>query len=391
MYSIFNKGITVNRSILFFLFVVATFSSCKDKQEVDSNIDGVLRHGQGYWLYLEELGVQETLLIDSVQLTENGKFHFGVKLKENPQFYFLRLQSNEYIRLLVDKGENIDIQANALHMSRTYVVSNSPGSRLLWELKKMTDQSYSIRDSIYLEYRSQSSGSKSMNAKTDSILKGIYHDYYSLMLAFVDENPKSLATIFALYAQFDDQAVLDFEYDFATFKKVALSLVDTYPESTHAQALMERVESKDKKEDYRESRERLLKVGSRFPQIQSTDLHGLPFSLNEVEGAVSIVYFWQSTNADSWHLHAELKKIWSHYESKGITILGVAMEKDKLQWKNTVALDQLEWAHIIADPKMQDDYNLKTLPRVFILDAEKKILYKDVPKDSLSVYVAKHY
>ena len=58
------------------------------------------------------------------------------------------------------------------------------------------------------------------------------------------------------------------------------------------------------------------------------------------------------------------------------------MDKDEAKWKEAIAKDKLAWAHI-SNLKFWEDpiakqYNVKSIPATFILDASGKIVAKDL-------------
>ena len=110
-------------------------------------IKGKLTNTKKDSIYLEELTSKQMIGVDSAVVSEEGEFYFKVKPKEIG-FYILKLRKNNFITLLIDNGETVEIVADAKQLLKTYTVSGSKGSELIKELDDHLQLNYIKVDSL---------------------------------------------------------------------------------------------------------------------------------------------------------------------------------------------------------------------------------------------------
>lgn len=126
-----------------------------------------------------------------------------------------------------------------------------------------------------------------------------------------------------------------------------------------------------------------LFTGKKAPDIRLFDRQNNPVSLYEIEAPCTILVFWLP---DCSHCKRELpllKQIYSRYKQNGLKVMSVCGKMaDELPacWEFNDSREMPgEWFSV-ADPQrcsgMTSLYNLRTYPRIFVLDAEKNIVYK---------------
>ena len=74
------------------------------------------------------------------------------------------------------------------------------------------------------------------------------------------------------------------------------------------------------------------------------------------------------------------------------TLRSVSLDADSKEWITGIAVDQLTWPQI-SNLKQWDDpiakkYNITTIPATFVLDADGKIVAKDIKGEELRKKVA---
>ena len=121
------------------------FLSCKKENQF--SITGRVTHANQDVIYLEELKVSSTELIDSAKINSDGKFELKAHTSI-PTFYLLKLSDNNFVTLLIDSAESVIFSADAIDFSRDYLVEGSPGSKQVQELKNKLDDTKQKLDSI---------------------------------------------------------------------------------------------------------------------------------------------------------------------------------------------------------------------------------------------------
>ena len=75
-------------------------------------ISGKITNSEGKYLFLDGLKVASSIPIDSVKIKKDGSFEFTGKIKY-PNFYLLRLSEKNFVTLLVDTAEKINVYGDA--------------------------------------------------------------------------------------------------------------------------------------------------------------------------------------------------------------------------------------------------------------------------------------
>ena len=136
------------------VIVVLIFAGCGGNKADEKSfvVKGNLSNAKKDSIYLKELTVSTMNTVDSAVVSEDGDFYFNVQPKEIG-FYVLMLNKNNFITLLIDKGETVEITGDARQLLQSYKVSGSKGSELIWELNKHKKENLAKVDSLGLIYK----------------------------------------------------------------------------------------------------------------------------------------------------------------------------------------------------------------------------------------------
>jgi thiol-disulfide isomerase/thioredoxin len=81
-----------------------------------------------------------------------------------------------------------------------------------------------------------------------------------------------------------------------------------------------------------------------------------------------------------------LKQVFDKYQAKGITIFSLASMAEREKWLAFGTKYGIEWTDVI-DPALESKYNEKyhidITPEIYILDKNKKIIYKNLKANQL--------
>ncbi|MFA5782161.1 MAG: TlpA disulfide reductase family protein [Bacteroidales bacterium] len=342
-------------------------------------------------IYLKELTVKEMVSIDSSVVSEEGEFYFKVKPKEIG-FYILKLKKNNFLTLLINKGETVEIIADAKQLLKTYIISGSKGSELIKELNDHLQANYTKVDSLSRIYN-DSKGSTDIlkiKASLDSTYKEIFFDQKNFLKNFIDKNAGSLACLIAIYQQFGRELLFNVndKTDFAYFEKLDKALITAYPDNQHSQDLHKRVAEIKRMEAEKQLAENKLDVGFKAPDFKLETPDGKSVSLSSFKGKFVLIDFWASWCAPCRQENPKMIKLYKQYKDKDFTILGVSLDRDKDSWINAIKTDKLIWTQI-SDLKYWDSpvaklYNVRTIPYSILIDKEGKILAKGLRGEKLA-------
>src|ERR1035437_51014 len=119
------------KRILYLLALVFIFSGCKDKGKFA--VSGVIKDSKEKYIYLSRIEVNTPILIDSAKISKKGSFRIKIKTT-GADFYQLGFSSTNFITLLAEPGEKINVSFNSKNLFENYVVNGSSGSQKLQTL-----------------------------------------------------------------------------------------------------------------------------------------------------------------------------------------------------------------------------------------------------------------
>lgn len=211
-------------------------------------IEGTLANAADKMLYIEEITPDNgPRFVDSILCDARGCFKYEGTMQYQT-FYNLHGSLYDYIVLLPRDGEVIEMSGDANDLGRTYMVKGSPESQLMWQIQSYINQSnvaiqeLAQRDAENRKNLNEADFAKA-HAATDSLFLAERQTTYRMMLNFIDDNPGSLSTLYALDAPFNHTMRLFYqENDFDIFEQVLQGLEEKCPDNPHTQYYRTRVE-----------------------------------------------------------------------------------------------------------------------------------------------------
>lgn len=228
---------------------IVVLCSCGNKSSF--TISGTLTEGAGKTIYIEEMTPKDgRLFIDSVKLDSKGSFKFSYEMPYNT-FYTVNCSEVDYIVLLPQGGEKIEISGQYGKLARTYEVKGSPESHLLWQIQDYNNDVMGPIQEIVIADRYNHDNLDSLEYKkakkvTDSLFADVWNMQRVRFSKFITDNAGSLATLIALYTPFNGKLfVVRPVEDFEVYEQVADGL-ENDPENgqnPHTQHFRTTVES----------------------------------------------------------------------------------------------------------------------------------------------------
>jgi peroxiredoxin len=375
---------------VFFLFVMLfAFYGCnREKQFV---IQGELKNPKQPYIFLAEMNLTETRVIDSAKIDDDGFFRFRHKTS-NPGFFQVMFDQNNFILLLAEPGQRIRIIANGLTLNDNYTVEGSEGSS---QVKILTDHLSDTRKTLdSIEYVINSNVGKKgfdtlykrLNEKYIQTIK----DQRNFSIRFIIEHLRSLAGIIALYQQINDSTyVLNQNRDLQFVNLLSDTLKKYYPNSEPVRILCnDRVKLNNAYNMLKLESLKRNAVQRPFPEIALPGANGDTIELSQVKGKAILVNFWSPLNSDCLVVLKSLKELYSVYKKKGFEIYNIALTEKKSDWKSFVSENNLPGKNVI-DVNAENAsclrlYNIGSLPASFLIGPEKEIAGKNLFGENLN-------
>lgn len=369
--------------IAWILIVALAVVACSDD---NFTIAGKITNSETSIIYLEKLEVNGTTMpYDSSKIDNKGHF----KLKGNvayPTFFYLKLNKQKLVTLLIDSMENISFSADYINFSKDYHVDGSIGSQKVEELNNNLARTNTKIDSIRSLITNSVTDRNFIEQRDKwlSEIKAIYTDQSEFSKNFIAKNPFSLASVLAIYQRFNDGSYVI--QDLQTMKMAASALHSMYPNSVHAQALYRDTEKLVKDIRSQEVKEFINKYGTNSPDIVLPDTKGKSIKLSSLRGKYVLLQFWSVYDRSSRIQNAVLKENYQRFNPKGFEIYQVSIDTVQTAWKQAVIDDGLNWANV-GDMKGSlnalSTYNITKIPANYLLDKEGTIIAKDIKGPAL--------
>lgn len=104
--------------------------------------------------------------------------------------------------------------------------------------------------------------------------------------------------------------------------------------------------------------------------------------LSEVQSNVTILYFWDSECGHCRKETPRLKALYDEYKDKGVEVVAITLENEFTSWKKYIEEHDLNWINGYESdferPNFLWYYYIPSTPKKLILDADKKIIAKNL-------------
>src|SRR3990172_7508384 len=345
-------------------------SACATQHPDGFEIKGKLTNAKSQTIYLEELTPTAVSVKDSVVLDENGEFTFSGKIPEIA-FYRLRLAQNNFINMVLDTIDEVQITADAENLYYTYKIEGSENNLLLYELNAYAVKFAGKIDSLKGVLQSYQSSPKidSVNYVLNNEYNRMVADKFNFTKGFIDKNFHSLVALAAIEQ-------LDPNNDLPYYLKVDEALSAAYPNSQYVKNFHTRV-----------SQLTQLAPGSEAPAIVLNDPGDVPIALSSFRGKVVLIDFWASWCKPCRIENPNVVRLYNKYHDKGFEIYGVSLDRDKTAWVKAINDDGLEWVHVsdlmFWNSPVAKLYDIKAIPETYLLDEKGIIIAKNLRGEEL--------
>ena len=366
------------KRIIFLLTLVIIITGCNHKNQF--SVNGVIKDSKTKYIYLNKLDVDTPILIDSAKISRKGSFRFKVKAT-GPDFYQLGFSTTNFITLLAEPEERINLLFNGKDLFENYSVKGSAGSAKLHVLDLFLAETKRKLDSLSTLYTkaSHEPGFDVRGPLLDAEFKDLVKAQRKNNIVFIINNINSLASIKALYQKINPQTyVLYDQHDLQYLKIVSDSLTRHYPNSKQVQAL-----ARDFKKELNQMLfSQIEQISKNLPNTvldpDLVNIAGKRVSLSSLKGKYVLLTFWSAQSKDCIEENLQLKEFYKLYNKKGFEIYQINLDENEELWRAAVRFDELPWINTREDnpkdPKNALLFNVKTLPANYLFDKESKII-----------------
>jgi thiol-disulfide isomerase/thioredoxin len=383
----------MNKKLILFIFTAMIFAGCRNNNVTISGT--LLEHNKGDYIFLDELRSNDLTTVDSMMISDDGQFNFEKDIK-SPAFYLIKTKQDNFLTMLLQPGEDINITAWADSLNLPVTISGSKGTESMVEYNRTLKTSinkFTGLNEIYM----QNEGSPNLPSvieMLDSMAQSYLNEINEYTKNYIDENISSLVSLVALYQQVAPSVyILNPTRDLSYFVKVDSSLFSLYPDYEPVITLNQQV--KDLVASLKPGTviAPVSAEGSEAPEITLPSPEGDTIKLSSTRGSVVLLDFWASWCAPCRHENPNLVKAYDLYHNKGFQIYQVSLDKTKDAWVKGIKDDKLgKWIHV-SDVQYWNSvvvplYNIESIPSNLLLDKQGRIIASNLRGEQLQIKLA---
>lgn len=372
---------------IFLLLATAIFmASCNNLADNEYEIAGTVDPSvNGKNVILEKMGgMMGFTAIDTVKV-EDGKFLFKGTATE-PSLHFIQVEGVQgKAEIILEEGSiDVDVDKDSIFKTKQSGTYNNDKLREYYN-----DINQVRRKMISFQQKNQPAMTEAYKINDTVVMNRLNKGYEAIAqemqdnsAKFVENNPKAYISVLLL-KQIASMGKTPFDKVKKNYDKLDADLKKTEA----GKELGELITNMQKEAESKAN----VEVGATAPDFSAPNPDGTTVSLKESLGKVTIIDFWASWCKPCRMENPNVVAMYNELHSKGLNIIGVSLDKEAAAWKEAIAADKLTWNHV-SNLKFWEDpiavqYGIKSIPAVFVLDANGKIVAKDLRGDALKAKV----
>lgn len=133
-------------------------------------------------------------------------------------------------------------------------------------------------------------------------------------------------------------------------------------------------------------------IGSPAPKFSGPTPTGENLALESIQGKVTLIDFWAAWCRPCRAENPNIVAVYNKYKEKGLSVIGVSLDKNKEEWEKAILEDGLTWNHVSNLQRFDDPiaklYQINAIPAAFLLDENGVIIAKDLRGENLEKKIA---
>lgn len=370
------------KKLLISVLAIVTLFSCSRKDQM--KISGEIQNAGKQKVYLEQLNVDQSIVVDSTETNRKGQFSFK-KQVTSPTFYNVRIGKNTFVTLVGEPDTHIQLRGNLENLNNDYWVDGSEGSLWLKMLNYQINRTKHTMDSLRNAYNALPEGNAydSIRNRLSAEWDTVTTRQIKFSKDFVLKHAVSPASYYALYQKFDnDNFILTPEENLHSYKIVASALKAMYPESQYTRAILKHLDLIQKNNNILRLQQLIANSETMLPEIKLPDSEGDTIALSSLRGKFVVLDFSVLGGADGRAYTAEMKKVYDKFRNKGVRIYQVCLDQNRLLWQRLVKQYGITWDCVWDADALQSRiarrWNVRTVPANFIINPQYEIVGKDL-------------
>lgn len=358
------------------LLLCLAFVACKDKSKftVTGKIENAAPKSK---VYLFSMIKNNAVAIDSTVLSDKGEFKFS-QTTDGVNFFKVGANPNEYM-IIAKNGDDIKLEADLADKNMDYKLSGADEADKLQELNvnknRFTAKMAEIQKQFEEQVEAQPQNREAIANQMRPALMQETQGLVDFILKFANDNPKSLASFYAI----NSLNPSDYEKEFIAYSDKIKSTFNNNAAVTEFLVRMAKLKS--------------VQVGQVAPGFSMKTVDGKSVSLSDFKGKYVLLDFWASWCMPCRQENPNVVKAYYKFKDRNFTILSVSLDKDPAAWKQAIAADKLTWTHASELSDFEGPtvrlYQVEAIPSSFIIDPTGKIVAKNLRGEQLDEFLKK--
>lgn len=134
-------------------------------------------------------------------------------------------------------------------------------------------------------------------------------------------------------------------------------------------------------------------IGSKAPELYLVDTLNQPFYLEQIAEPFILLYFYDPDCGHCKKKTPVLVEAYDEFRELGVEVVAVSTVTDTGRWKEYIRETNMEFINL-ADPSFQSNfrvyYDLRSTPKLYLLDQQRKIVAKQLEIEDLMSFVKRY-
>lgn len=347
------------------LLLALALTGCNSNPDgftINGAVSGDLENGTA--VYLKKVNEQNQPVDVDTATVDNGAFSFNGKAAL-PELHYLFIDDTRgNIPVILEKGTiEVSTQKDSLAFA---TIEGTPQNDLFADF---------LESSRALSRRalSMNEDMRDASARRDTVnMNSLREEYFELQeeakdfeLNYAKEHPEALISVLII-----DKVLTTGALPQSEVKELYEALTEEIKNTKAGVKLKEKLEKADN-----------ASIGSKAPNFTAPTPGGEELALHDVLGKATILDFWAAWCRPCRAENPNVVRIYEKYKDKGLSILGVSLDRKAEDWKKAIEDDGLNWNHV-SNVRYFDEiaelYNVSAIPATFILDENGIIVAKNL-------------
>ena len=361
----------IKMKIGFVGILIVTLVACSGNERglITGEIDGL----EGQTIYLESFANNHSVYTDSTVVGADGSFSIKPSLPLQLDYYQIVLGPKQYITLITDSSEHIQIKGDLSNLNESLRVEGSTNSEMLRDFD-LSCVPFDKKDKEFADKLQSPGLSEEARQQTMQQLienRKLRADFVKKWLETHSSTPAALLAL----------QQLDPKTDMPTFQTVFGDLKKSFGHSAVYKGIKQQVQMLVTKQNQPPAPKTNsnLAVGGYAPEIALPDPKGNMRKLSDLKGKTVLIDFWASWCGPCRRENPNVVTAYNKYNKDGFEVFSVSLDKAKESWTKAITEDGLVWKNHVSDLKWWDSeaaktYGVSSIPFTVLLDKDGKVL-----------------